>query len=93
MLYLLGDRMQQIYHNYDGSFEEQFKEFDTSKKLDINHRSIGEIISVLNKIYNDHSFDQNPSDSNKDVKPDISPKILFVSNNKRNYKQNPNRLF
>lgn len=79
MLYLLGDRMQQIYHNYDGSFEEQFKEFDTSQKLDINHRSIGEIISILNKIYNDNSFDQNPSDRNKDVKPDISPKILIVS--------------
>ena len=78
MLYLLGDRMQQIYHNYDGSFEEQFKEFDTSKKLDTNHRSIGEIISILNKIYNDKCFDQIPSDKNKDLKPDSPPKI-FVS--------------
>ena len=79
MLYLLGDRMQQIYHNYDGSFEEQFKEFDTSKKLDTNHRSIGEIISILNRIYNDNRFDQNPSDKNRDLKPDIPPKILVSS--------------
>lgn len=78
-LYLLGDRMQQIYRNYDGSFEEQFKEFDTSKKLDTNHRSIGEIISILNKIYNNDRFDQNPSDRNKDIKPDISPTIFITS--------------
>ena len=27
-LYLLGDKMQQIYSNEDGSFEEEFKNFD-----------------------------------------------------------------
>lgn len=29
-LYLYGDRMQQIYDKYDGSFEEQFSHFDTN---------------------------------------------------------------
>ena len=29
-LFLFGDRMQQIYKNYDGSFEENFELFDTS---------------------------------------------------------------
>lgn len=52
-LYLLGDRMQQIYRNYDGSFEEKLREFDTSQRLVVNHRSIGKIISILNNIYND----------------------------------------
>ena len=30
-LFLFGDRMQQIYKNYDGSFEESFELFDTTK--------------------------------------------------------------
>lgn len=80
VLYLLGDRMQQIYRNYDGSFEENFKEFDTSRKLDINYRSIGEVVSILNKIYNESSFNQTPTERNKGAKPDISPRILFTSN-------------
>ena len=38
-LFLFGDRMQQIYDNYDGSFEEKFKRFNKDKKLSINYRS------------------------------------------------------
>ncbi len=79
-LYLLGDRMQQIYRNYDGSFEEKLKEFDTSQRLVVNHRSIGKIISILNMIYNDDSFKQDPSEDNKDVAPDISPRAIITSN-------------
>lgn len=79
-LYLLGDRMQQIYRNYDGSFEEKLKEFDTSQRLVVNHRSIGKIISILNMIYNDDSFKQGPSEDNKDVAPDISPRAIITSN-------------
>lgn len=79
-LYLLGDRMQQIYRNYDGSFEEKLKEFDTSQQLVVNHRSIGKIISILNMIYNDDSFKQDPSEDNKDVAPDISPRAIITSN-------------
>ena len=60
-LYFLGDKMQQIYKNYDGSFEEELKTLNTDIKLDINHRSIPDIVSVLNNIYNDKGFKQNPS--------------------------------
>lgn len=45
--------MQQIYRNYDGSFEGKLKEFDTSDRLEVNFRSIGKIVSILNNIYND----------------------------------------
>ena len=38
-LFLFGDRMQQIYKNYDGSFEESFELFDTTKALTTNYRS------------------------------------------------------
>lgn len=81
-LYLLGDRMQQIYHNYDGSFEESFKEFDVSQRLETNHRSIGKIITILNNIYNSDEFIQKPSEDNKNVEPDISPKVIITSNPK-----------
>ena len=79
-LYLLGDKMQQIYHNYDGSFETEFQTFDTSKKLDINYRSITEIISILNKIYNDRAYDQKASETNKAIKPDFLPRIVISKN-------------
>ena len=49
-LYLFGDRMQQIYNKYDGSFEKEFGEFDSSEKLRINYRSTPAIIDLLNNI-------------------------------------------
>lgn len=79
-LYLFEDRMQQIYKNYDGSFEERLKEFDTSKRLETNFRSIGKIVSILNNIYNDTSFKQQPTESNKDVVSDIMPQVIISSN-------------
>lgn len=79
-LYLLGDRMQQIYQNYDGSFEEKLKEFDTSDRLEINFRSIERIVSILNKIYNDRYFEQQPSENNIGVTPDVAPQVIFTSN-------------
>ena len=79
-LYLFGDRMQQIYKNYDGSFEERLKEFDTSKRLETNFRSIGKIVTILNNIYNDTSFKQQPTESNKDVVSDIMPQVIISSN-------------
>ena len=42
--------------------------------------SIGKIISILNNIYNDDSFKQDPSEKNKDIVPDISPKVIITSN-------------
>lgn len=79
-LYLLGDRMQQIYQNYDGSFEEKLKEFDTSDRLEINFRSIERIVSILNKICNDRFFEQQPSENNIGVTPDVAPQVIFTSN-------------
>lgn len=76
-LFLLGDRMQQIYQNYDGTFEKEFEEFDTSLRLITNYRSSPEIVDILNKIYNDNDFRQNASEENKDKHPDFAPKIII----------------
>ncbi len=92
MLYLLGDRMQQIYHNYDGSFEKEFTEFDDSQKLDINFRSCSEIISILNEIYNDISFNQNPAHTNVALKPDILPRIIITTTPQETIKQIQNDM-
>ena len=79
-IYLFGDRMQQIYKNYDGSFEEKLKAFDTSGQLGTNFRSIGNIVSILNNIYNDSSFKQKTAKNNIDVVPDIMPQVIISSN-------------
>lgn len=79
-LYLFGDKMQQIYKNYDGSFESKFKEFDSSRALNTNYRSIPEIINLLNNIYNDDSFIQNVSDNMVDVIPSFNPRIIISRN-------------
>ncbi len=78
-LYLFGDRMQQIYKNYDGSFENEFKKFNTSEKLIVNHRSVPQIISILNKLYNDKDFNQDPSEKNKETISDFNPEIIITS--------------
>lgn len=67
-LYLFGDKMQQIYKNYDGTFEEKLKIFDTTKRLDTNYRSSKPIVTVLNNIYNDANYIQ------KEYSEDNSPK-------------------
>ena len=79
-IYLFGDRMQQIYKNYDGSFEERLKKFDTSDQLGTNFRSIGKIVSILNNIYNDALFKQYSTENNIDVVPDIMPQVIISSN-------------
>lgn len=75
-LYLFGDKMQQIYNHYDGSFEEQLKEFDTTEKLSVNHRSTQEIVNVLNSIYNDDNFKQIKKDESKDIENDVLPRVF-----------------
>ena len=79
-LYLFGDRMQQIYKNYDGSFEEQFSEFDTGHILRVNYRSTSEIIGILNKIYNDKRYEQIPSEEHPVKGCDYPPRIIITSN-------------
>lgn len=55
-LYLLGDKMQQIYRNYDGSFESEFETLNCSYNLNTNYRTTPKIVSILNKIYNDKRY-------------------------------------
>jgi len=59
-LYLFGDKMQQIYKSYDGSFENELKIFNQNEKLSTNYRSVKPIVNVLNNIYNDPKFVQKP---------------------------------
>ncbi len=59
-LYLLGDKMQEIFDNYDGSFNELLKNFDQSKNLVKNYRCQKKIVDILNNIYNDDKYRQDP---------------------------------
>lgn len=76
-LFLFGDRMQQIYKNYDGSFEESFELFDTTKALTTNYRSTKSIVNILNRIYNDPAFVQNISEKMKSTDSDFDPRIII----------------
>lgn len=79
ILYLFGDKMQQIYKNYDGSFELQFLKFDSSKALTTNYRSVPQIITLLNNIYNDSSFVQNVSEHMVKISPNFDPRVIISS--------------
>ncbi len=81
-LYLLGDRMQQIYPNYDGSFETEFALYDNSEKLQINYRSVQQIVDILNNIYNNENFNQE-SGVNNNIEPDINPMIIFSNDQEK----------
>ena len=81
-LYLYGDRMQQIYDKYDGSFEEQFSHFDTSNKLRTNYRSSKKIVCVLNHLYNNKEYAQDIP-KNKKASTDITPKLIITDNFKK----------
>lgn len=78
-LYFLGDKMQQIYKNYDGSFKDKLDSMDKSIRLCINYRSTIEIIEILNYLYNDEEFKQVPSEE-FELKSDYKPKVLFCEN-------------
>ncbi|WP_297422220.1 UvrD-helicase domain-containing protein [Clostridium sp.] len=95
-LYLLGDKMQQIYRNYDGAFEKKFEILNTEIALKTNHRSIGTIVNILNKLYNDKNYYQEPDENNKDVLPDYSPQIAICKKVENQIEQikheNPNTL-
>lgn len=77
-LYLFGDRMQQIYMNYDGSFEERFALFDTVK-MTTNYRSVTEIVTILNRLYHDSEFVQDNSENMKKMRPDFLPRIIITN--------------
>lgn len=76
-LYLLGDKMQQIYKNYDGSFEETFKRLNKSTRLDVNYRTTPYIVNILNSIYNDQTLQQHPCEKNTDNQMLFKPKVIF----------------
>ena len=76
-LYLFGDKMQQIYDKYDGSFEMEFEEFDSREKLRTNYRSTPAIIGLLNCIYNNEEYAQVPPDDKKYLICD-KPKLIIT---------------
>ena len=57
-LILLGDKMQEIYENYEGTFNKNFDKFNQEKKLEINYRCSKKIVDVLNNLYNDKKYNQ-----------------------------------
>lgn len=76
--YLFGDKMQQIYSNYDGEFEEELSAFCRDKKLNTNYRSSKEIVSILNRIYNDPEYEQKTNPDEEKWKSDFKPRILLT---------------
>ena len=78
-VYFLGDKMQEIYNKYDGSFESEFSEFDSSlsQTFTTNYRSSEEIVDLLNHLYlSDSRVTQN---SNKGKKGQL-PQLVFTDN-------------
>ena len=78
-LYLLGDKMQQIYKTYDGSFEDTFKRLNKSTRLEMNFRTTPFIVSILNAIYNDPTLEQHPCEKNSDDQMLFVPKVIFTN--------------
>lgn len=91
-LFFLGDKMQQIYKTYDGSFEGSFLKFNTEISLGTNHRSIPVIVDILNNLYNNPKYKQDVDEENKSKRPEYNPRIILSDNihkdiqdNLRNY--------
>lgn len=83
-LYLLGDKMQQIYRNYNGEFETYFNIFNKSINLSVNYRTTPKIVSILNKIYNDECYKQTAYEKNKDENMDFLPEVRIVTDIEKN---------
>lgn len=82
-LWLLGDRMQQIHDNYDGSFEENYSKFDVtqSNTFSTNYRSSQEIVDVLNNLYLSNAYINQVSNKGPvDNKP-----VIVISNTPNEY--------
>lgn len=87
-LFFLGDRMQQIYKNYDGSFEGIFSTFNTEVSLGINHRSIPAIVEILNNLYNNPKYKQEVYEQNKGEYPKYNPRIILSENIRKDIEEN-----
>lgn len=83
-LYLLGDKMQQIYRNYNGEFETYFDVFNKTINLSVNYRTTPKIVSILNEIYNDECYKQTPYEKNKDEDMDFLPEVRIVTDIEKN---------
>ena len=70
-LYLLGDKMQEIYQNYDGSFNDKLGDFNTELSLKNNYRCSSKIVDVLNNLYNNSKYNQTSATSFVGEKPKI----------------------
>ena len=79
-LLFLGDKMQQIYKTYDGSFESIFSKFNTEVSLGTNHRSIPVIVDILNNLYNNPKYKQEVYEENKRKHPEYNPRIILSDN-------------
>lgn len=80
-LYLLGDKMQEIYDNYDGSFDRILNTFNQENRLDSNYRCSAEIINVLNSLYNDQRYSQKPVRAHNGY----SPRLVITDMNSGDY--------
>jgi len=78
-VYFLGDKMQEIYNKYDGSFESEFGEFDSSlsQTFTTNYRSSKEIVDLLNHLY--LSVSRVTQNSYKGKKCQL-PQLVFTDN-------------
>ena len=78
-VYFLGDKMQEIYNKYDGSFESEFGEFDSSlsQTFTTNYRSSKEIVDLLNHLY--LSVSRVTQNSYKGKKGQL-PQLVFIDN-------------
>ena len=83
-LYLLWDKMQQIYRNYNGEFETYFDVFNKTINLSVNYRTTPKIVSILNEIYNDECYKQTPYEKNKDEDMDFLPEVRIVTDIEKN---------
>lgn len=79
-LFLLGDKMQEIFDNYDGAFNEKLDTFNQSVSLTQNYRCQKNIVEILNKIYNDKRYIQKPNSQNEYIKPKLLTADLSNSN-------------
>lgn len=82
-LFLLGDKMQQIYKNYNGEFEDEFISFNKSINLTTNYRTTPKIVGILNAIYNDDTLNQHPYEKNTDDSMTFLPKVVITSDPER----------
>lgn len=79
-MFLFGDRMQQIYKNYDGSFENKLKTLSEPAPLRTNYRSVKAIVDILNNIYSDSYYYQKVPAEREAILPDYAPEIIITDN-------------